>query len=135
MVMQMVIVLVALALALIGLSVRGRLGDRVPRCRHCRYDLSTTPSDGVCPECGRSLRRRRSFRLGVRRPRWLLIGAGALLMVFAMGLAGAIELERRGVIAWNADKPFAMLLLEARRAGEVRAGLAGDDAPPSSGGP
>lgn len=111
--------------ALAAWAWRGRVVDRVPRCRRCRFAMlgATTrrACDGcgpakppACPECGRVLSRRRQWtRVSRVRRRWAL----------AMGLAGiaGVVPAVAGHVMWRragdgllADRPSWRLLLDAR---------------------
>jgi len=67
---------------LLWLGRRGRRVNHHPVCRKCGYDLfGLTAATAACPECGRSLTRKRATRSGqrVRQPR--LIGFAVILLI------------------------------------------------------
>src|SRR5205085_4891342 len=85
---------------------RGSRMDDHPLCRRCGFDLFGKPEESlVCSECGASLKRRRSIRLGRREPcRRLLTLA---LLVLTLCLSGEAWLGWRAASAtdWNRHKP------------------------------
>jgi hypothetical protein len=66
--------------------------DRDLHCVTCGYNLRTQPVDGVCPECGKSIRSTLNFpHLARSAPRWLtslLDSVTVLLVAFAFAVAG-----------------------------------------------
>ena len=63
----------------------GRWGRRVndhPICRKCGYDLlGLSPGTAACPECGRSLSRKRAKRRGLRVKRPGAIAFALILLI------------------------------------------------------
>ena len=76
---------------LVVFAWQGRRVDRVARCRKCSYALvgSAAAVEGkgavACPECGRGIARRRDWRLGLRKKRWVVLLVGVVLMLPAVG--------------------------------------------------
>lgn len=76
---------------------RGRRVDDHPICRRCGFDLYGKPADSdTCSECGADVGHPKAIRLGRRKKRRGLIGAGIVLTV--IGLAGV------GVGGWAAGQ-------------------------------
>jgi len=69
----------AVGLGLLAWGLRGRVVDRRPYCRGCRFELTGLSPEGACPECGRSLAGERAVRIGRRQRRWRVVAAGAAL--------------------------------------------------------
>jgi hypothetical protein len=82
-------VLAALWVGVVGLGVtmvwrglRGRFGDRRPRCIACGYVLvGAARLPPRCSECGTEISGPRAYRLGPRERRWSLVMMGALTML------------------------------------------------------
>src|SRR4051812_39396348 len=86
---------------LLGGGVRGGPGDDHPVCRKCGFDLFGRPEGtftGRCSECGMDLAKKRAVRMGNRRKRGRILGAGALVTaVGVMGLGSMGWITARGI--------------------------------------
>lgn len=71
-----------LAMALLGLGVRGRrVGDH-PFCRRCGFDLfGKSDASKTCPECGSGLNLPGAIVIGMREPRRRVLAIGSTLLV------------------------------------------------------
>jgi ribosomal protein L37E len=79
------VALLAVALPLLALGLRGRRVDDHPLCRRCGFDLFGLPQGSRhCSECGGDLSRRRATRTGRRERRGRFLGAGSALLVAAV---------------------------------------------------
>lgn len=89
-------------------GLRGRLVDRLPRCRRCGYLLIGLPiRPTTCAECGAGLLGSRKVRVGRRvRRRWLVAGGVAILLV-ALGPIALTLLPSRATVAKPALTPAA----------------------------
>jgi hypothetical protein len=75
------LVLLTLFVPIIRIARRPQVAG-APHCRRCNYDLSASPADGPCPECGVELARVRPIRGRARRRRLLIpLGIGVILAV------------------------------------------------------
>ncbi len=81
-------------------GLRGRLVDRLPRCRRCGYLLIGLPiRPSICAECGAGLLGSHKVRVGRRvRRRWLVVGGVAILLV-ALGPIALALLPSRVAVA------------------------------------
>ena len=112
---------------LLVLGLRGRRVDDHPVCRGCGFDLvGVYPVAARCPECGRSLDRRRAVRVGARRRRPLAIASGGLALAVVVAGVGLVGWGVAAGFDWNTIKPAWMLLDEAEsgRAGASDRALA-----------
>ena len=99
----------------------GRTGDH-PHCRQCGYDLTASPRDGRCPECGQELRQRGAVVIGRPAPsRPRLAAAGAVALVAAALAVFASPPVLRGVDWFKAEPTFLLRWQTAR--GDVPAAL------------
>ena len=100
---------------LLAVGLRGpRINDH-PVCRGCRFDLSGSPQPlGLCPECGADLSQPSRVRTGQRRRRPGLAGIGAVTAALAILAGAGIGWGIAKGTNWNAHKPVALLLFEAR---------------------
>lgn len=91
----------------------GRLVDRDPHCRRCRYNLTGLPREqpsARCPECGRSLAQRRAVRMGLRRVRRGALVAGMLcVLIGGTGIGFYLAGRARG-IDWYQFYPDALVI-------------------------
>jgi hypothetical protein len=90
-------------LALLGLTLLywSLLHDRARgrrRCPKCWYDMSGTPGNLVCSECGNRAKRER--KLFKTRRRWRWASVGLLLAVSAYPIARAPLIRRDGTMGW-----------------------------------
>jgi hypothetical protein len=98
--LQIGLLLLVIAAALLILAVRGRVVARGVFCRRCRFDLTgldRSPPEAACPECGGALARWRSTTPVLRSPRWSLVGASVILALTA-AVFGVIQIPAFG--AW-----------------------------------
>lgn len=116
---------VFLGVVLVLLGLRGKRLNRHPICALCGFDLEGTyPQSITCSECGAGLRRRKGVRIGARRKRWVVLCAGALLVLLPVGmLATALYAVLTGADL-NSYKPVGLLLWEGRRANDATAAAA-----------
>ena len=111
------LVAIVLAFGLMVFARRGRRVDDHPLCRKCRYDLSgSTDADAglpyACPECGRSLDRRRAVRIGNRVRRTGFIWVGLLLILIGLcTLTGVGFVGKERFVAVQ-SRPDWMLILQ-----------------------
>src|SRR5436190_24294292 len=98
---------------LLAVGLRGRRVDDHPVCRKCGFDLSGRAEGaftGRCSECGMDLAKKRAVRLGNRRKRGRLLGAGALVTAVGVMWLGSMGwITTRGIDV-NHYKPVWMLL-------------------------
>lgn len=110
--------LLAGALGLLFLALRGARVDRHPICRKCRFDLSGLGGVGAgttgvrCPECGRDVSSRRAVRLGNRRRRKGRVVAASGLVGLAILLVMASGWTMTGRLNWYALLPAGVLFAE-----------------------
>ncbi len=117
--------LVAL-IAIVWAFVRSRVGDE-PHCRGCGFSLAGLTDPKVCPECGRSLSRRRAVVVGERRSRKKLVVVFLVLGGLSSALLWLDGANRRGFIPVNEYKPGWMLMHEAYLLDDQRASIATDE--------
>lgn len=79
--------LLAAAVVLLALALRGRVVARGRFCRSCRFDLAGLGEATNCPECGRDLSLPKATRPRVRRASRLGIASGAVLLLAGATLA------------------------------------------------
>ncbi len=102
------------AIGLITVAWRGAAIDNHPLCRRCGFDLFGKPAAATrCGECGADLHRRRAIRIGHRRKRRGLLGAGALLLVIILGVGGTVGYGKAQHVNWWHYSPFWFILREA----------------------
>lgn len=110
------------------LLIVGRRGKRIddhPVCRGCGFDLVGTvepipDKHPRCPECGT----RREPRIGNRKRRSKLIGAGVVLMLLSIGVAGVWGYGRFGATQIAQYKPMWLLRWEVRSSSSETAEIA-----------
>jgi hypothetical protein len=103
------------SLILLFIARRGRRIDDHPVCRKCRFDLFGLPPDHPnCPECGRSLTRRRAKRTGNRRRIQWLARLAILLLLCSTGWLGFVGVRRARAVNLNAYKSVAWLIRDTR---------------------
>jgi hypothetical protein len=118
--------LAAAALAILGVSLviagtRGRRVDDHPVCRRCRFDLIGVYGgigEERCPECGSSLGDSAAVRIGNRRRRARVLGAGATLVCIFGLLVAVLGWGAATGFNWNTLKPFWLLEREALRSSD-----------------
>lgn len=117
--------LVAL-IAIVWAFVRSRVGGE-PHCRGCGFSLAGLTEPEVCPECGRSLSRRRAVVVGERRNRKKLVVVFLVLGGLSSVLLWLDGANRRGFLPANEYKPAWLLLNEAYLLDDQRASAATDE--------
>src|SRR5688572_4852644 len=117
------VICIILAPLLVGalLLVHGTRGKRVddhPVCRTCGFDLiGKPPEQTVCSECGSPLAQRGAVRVGNRVRSPGLIFSGAMLLVFGLGIGGAIGWALVAGPEFDQHKPAWWLKAELSYAG------------------
>ncbi|MBK8914294.1 MAG: hypothetical protein IPM64_06770 [Phycisphaerales bacterium] len=97
--------------ATLAVDSQGRVaGDMA--CWGCRYNLRMTPAEGLCPECGMSVKDSiRGQRAAMHRGAWRLIwGARILAVVGVLGVAGLV-LMTSGALDGNRQSRSVQILL------------------------
>lgn len=117
--------LVALC-AIVWAFVRSRVGDE-PHCRGCGFSLAGLSDPEVCPECGRSISRRRAVVVGDRRSRKKLVVVFLVLGGLSSALLWLDGASRRGFIPVSGYKPAWLLMGEAYLLDDQRASAATDE--------
>jgi hypothetical protein len=103
---------IAVGIALLAWSWRGRRIDNHPLCRRCGYDLIGLPTDTYrCSECGADVRGARAIRFGHRCKRMTGIGLGLTLMIVGGGSFAAWR-TLHGLTPQQ--KPVWWLMIDAR---------------------
>ncbi len=115
--------LVAPAIIIVVLGLRGSPLNTHPICRRCNFDLVGLESPANCPECGSDLGLVRAIRTGAhhRLPVVIALGLGLLLTALVIG-GGSCRVLLRDV-DWNTLKPDALLESQAMGPGTPNAAI------------
>ena len=98
-----------------------RVGD-APHCRRCGYDLTATPPDSRCPECGRDLREPNATMTGRPSPSPAGFAVAGTLAAAAIALAAFVSPGVLREVDWQRAKPAFALRWEMAE-GDVDAAL------------
>jgi hypothetical protein len=107
--------LLAAGVTMLALGLRGRRTDDHPICRRCGFDLHGLTNPRACPECGHLLDAA-SIRMGNRRMRWGLAGAGMVLLLILLAGIGSVGVASARGYDWNTVKPQWLLEQQAQSA-------------------
>ncbi|MCZ6445300.1 MAG: hypothetical protein O6758_03850, partial [Planctomycetota bacterium] len=112
-------------LALLWIGLHGKRINNHPWCRKCKYDLVGSPEvPAICPECGVSLKKQRSVRIGQRRKRPALSALATVVLILTVSTAGWVGWRESRDFDWNTVKPVWWLKQESTSSNATVAGTA-----------
>ncbi|MCZ6852211.1 MAG: hypothetical protein O7F17_11270, partial [Planctomycetota bacterium] len=112
-------------LALLWIGLHGKRINNHPWCRKCKYDLVGSPEvPAICPECGVSLKKQRSVRIGQRCKRPAFSALGTVVLILTVSTAGWAGWRESRDFDFNTVKPVWLLKQESTSSNTTVAGAA-----------